>query len=126
MTAQTPTDVDIDWNVLGLSNCPNLKSIVILYANSGPYYSWETVYALLCAVPWTVKDITIVVRDEYCFDSANWTVLQSTLTLFPHLESLQFRLCRGGDLFKSREIQKKTAQRLWRALPTLKQRGVLH
>ena len=125
MTAQTLADVDIDWNVLGLSHCPNLESIVILYANSGPYYSWETVYALLSVVPAAVTSITIIVRDEYCFDSANWSVLQGKLVQFAHLRNVQFRLCRGGDLFKSRELQKKTAQRLWRALPMLKQRGVL-
>ena len=115
----------LDWDVLGLSNCPNLQSVVILYANSGPFYSWETVYGLVAAIPTRVKQITIVVRDEYCLSSANWSRLRQTLEHLTNLRRLQFRLCRGGDLFQSREIPQQVMEGLCRALPSFKDRGLL-
>ncbi|KAI0094839.1 hypothetical protein BDY19DRAFT_914852 [Irpex rosettiformis] len=114
-----------DWDVLGLTNCPNLQSVVILYANSGPFYSWETVYGLLAAVPARVRQVTIVVRDEYCLNSANWARLRQTLEHLTNLQRIQFRLCRGGDLFKSREVPQKVLEGLCRALPSFKTRGLL-
>ncbi|KAI0815025.1 hypothetical protein BC629DRAFT_834035 [Irpex lacteus] len=116
----------LDWDALGLSSCPNLQSVIILYANSGPFYSWETVYGLLAAVPARVRQVTIVVRDEYCLSSANWPRLRQTLEHLTNLQRIQFRLCQGGDLFQSREIPQKVMEGLCRALPSLKNRGLLH
>ncbi|KAI0348575.1 hypothetical protein BDW22DRAFT_1416736 [Trametopsis cervina] len=111
-----------DWNVLGLTRCPNLQSVVLLYANSGPLYSWETVYGLLAAVPATVTKLTIVVRDEYCLNSANWLRLHQGLEHVTSLQHLHFRLCRGGDLFQSCDIPQKSMDRLRRAFPSLSNR----
>jgi hypothetical protein len=100
--------------------------VVILYANSGAWYSWETVYDILAIVPTVAQKVTIVVRDEHCLYSANWPRLYQRLAHVTQLQHVHVRLCQGGDLFQSREVPQKAMGRLPHALPLLNPRRLLH
>lgn len=113
-----------DWNALGLENCPNLRSVVILYANSGPFYSWETVFEILRVIPSSVTDVTLVVREAGCLKTVNWDKMRSELKRFGSLKKLRFALC-TGDTFRSRALKPNVQQLAWKGLPELKEQGIL-
>ena len=115
----------LDWAALNLAACPKLQSFVVLYANAGVFYSWQTVLDILRVVPSTVSDLTIVVREADCFTTLNWNQMQRALAKFNQLEKLTFRLCRGGDPFRSREVGKEIMQDITTALPAIRARRIL-
>ena len=117
--------LNLDWAALSLSACPKLHSVVVLYANSGIFYSWQTVLDILDIVPPTIRDLTIVVRESDCFNNLSWRHMDERLAKFTQLQQLRFRLCRGGDPFRSREVSADIMLDICSALPALKAKNVL-
>ena len=118
------TLVAADWSALELEKCPSLRSVVILYANSGPFYSWDTVFQILRVVPASVSDVTLVVRETNCLQAVDWCKMRGELERFGKLEKLRFALC-TGDTFRSRALKPDVQKRVWSGLPELKARGIL-
>ena len=116
---------NLDWSALNLSSCTRLRSVVILYANSGVFYSWQTVLDILDIVPATIRELTIVVRESDCFNTLNWRQMEGRLSKFTELTRLSFRLCKGGDSFRSREVTADIMQDIYGALPAFKARNAL-
>ncbi|KAJ3557738.1 hypothetical protein NM688_g1305 [Phlebia brevispora] len=115
----------IDWATLNLSVCPKLRSVMVLYANAGVFYSWDIILDILAVVPSTIASLTIVVREADCFNTLNWGQMERRLAKFTMLKKLSFRLCRGGDPFRSREVGRDIKERVSSALPFFKANNAL-
>lgn len=107
-----------------LSRCTSLQSVIVLYANSGPFFTWDALFSILQAIPATVKDVTLVIREVCCLDTVDWSRMAKQLERFTCLQNLRFELC-TADTFRSRQIDEKTRQRIWEALPEFKARAIL-
>lgn len=115
----------LDWAALNLDACPKLQSVVVLYANAGVFYSWQTVLDILTVVTPTITELTIVVRESDCFNTLNWSQMEQRLWKFTKLKKLSFRLCRGGDPFRSREVSDDIMEQICGALSNFKASNVL-
>ena len=80
---------------------------------------------ILDIVPATIRELTIVVRESDCFNTLNWRQMEGRLSKFTELTRLSFRLCKGGDSFRSREGTANILQEIYRALPAFKARNAL-
>lgn len=98
---------------------------MVLYANAGVVYSWQTVFDILTAIPSSILDLTVVVREADCFNTLNWARMQRRLAKFTHLNRLCFRLCRGGDPFRSKEVGHDIMNRINSAFPVQKANNIL-
>lgn len=114
----------LDWKELELEHCTSLHSVSILYANSGPFYTFGTILDILPVIPITVKEITLVIRKAQWFDTVDWPRLEKELKRFTSLQSVQFHEC-TADTFRSRPVDQATRKRIWNALPEIEARGIL-
>ena len=74
-------------------------------------------------IPDTIHHLTIVVRELDCFNTLNWRQIQWKLKKFTELRELKFRLCKGGDPFRSKEVGESVMRDVYGALPGLREMG---